>query len=173
MSLITHTIYLPIEHTTKRLKDWAGLFALGESAPTLVQSQNPKFIWVPCNHYKHVYGLCHWAHIIRHLHPKSEIQFSLKILFFLYFFYWISNDKNYSSCNVSHTLDLEFKESHFMQILLIAGLPIVSGVCPNFLRISLKKMKVLCRCSGHPGLSFFKVRMQGSCEGLFFNDKEW
>jgi hypothetical protein len=39
--------------------DWAGLFALGESAPTLVQWQNPKFIWVACKHYKHVYSLCH------------------------------------------------------------------------------------------------------------------
>jgi hypothetical protein len=34
-------------------------------------------------------------------------------------------------------------------------------------------MKVLCTCSGQPGLSSFKVRMQGSCEGLFFNGKEW
>jgi hypothetical protein len=54
--------------------------------------------------------------MVHHSNPKSEIQISLlkKFKFFLAF-YWISNDKNYSSYNIYHTLGLEFKKSPSMQ----------------------------------------------------------
>jgi hypothetical protein len=41
------------------------------------------------------------------------------------------------------------------------GLPIVSGACPNFLIIPLKKMKILCRYSGSPWPLFLQSLKAG------------